>query len=104
MNDKIIETTIEVLGKKMQIKCQESQVSALQKAAQLLHEKMIYFRTQGVLEFDKMAVIAALNFAHQLLNFEAQKENHLQNINQRLSDLQNKVDHALEQMELQEYP
>ncbi len=95
MSDKMVETTIDVLGKKIQIKCQETEVAALQKAAHCLAEKMTYFRSQGVMEFEKIAVIAALNLAHQLLGFEAQKENHLQTINQRLHDLHNKVDHAL---------
>jgi len=102
MND-ITETTVEVLGKTFQIKCAASQISSLQKASQYLNEKMQSFHAQGIWEFDKIAVIAALNIAHQLLTQEAQKENHLQAINQRLHDLQNKVECALmpsEQMEL----
>ena len=96
MNDNIAETTIEVLGKVFQIKCAESQIPQLQKASEYLDEKMRYFRQQGIMEFEKVAVIAALNVVHQLLSHETQKENHLQAINQRLHNLQNKVDQALQ--------
>jgi cell division protein ZapA len=100
MSDIIAETMVEVLGKTFQIKCAESQISSLQKASHYLDEKMRYFRQQGIIEFEKVAVIAALNVVHQLLSHEAQKEIHMQTINQRLHDLKNKVDNAL-QLELQ---
>ena len=104
MSDAITEITIDVLGKIFQVKCVESQVAALQKAAQYLDEKMRHFRAQGIVEFDRIAVIAALNVVHQLLTQEAQKENDMQTINQRLHHLQDKVEQALmpsEQIELQ---
>jgi cell division protein ZapA (FtsZ GTPase activity inhibitor) len=68
----------------------------VQKASDYLDEKMRYFRQQGMSEFDKVAIITALNIVDQLLNHESQKENHLQVINQRLHDLHNKVEQALQ--------
>lgn len=102
MNDSLIETTIEVMGKTYQIKCAAAQQDALLKASGYLEEKMRYFRQQGVTDFEKIAVITALNVIHQLLSFENQKENQLQMINQRLHELKDKMEHALmpgEQME-----
>lgn len=96
MSDTISETTVDVLGKTFQIKCAESQMASLQKASLYLDEKMRYFRQQGIVEFEKVAVIAALNVVHQFLSHESQKETHMQAINQRLHDLKNKVDHALQ--------
>ncbi len=95
MNDPIAETTIEVLGKPFQIKCAESQKAYLEIASDYLDEKMRYFRQQGILEFDKVIVIAALNIVHQLLTQETQKENQMEGVNQRLRDLRDKVDQAL---------
>src|SRR5579872_4035189 len=95
MSDTIAETTVEVLGKTYQIRCAESQMASLQKASRYLDEKMRYFRQQGIIKFEKVAVIAALNVVHQLLTQESQKEMHLQIINQRLHDLKDKVEAAL---------
>lgn len=96
MTDPIADIMIDVLGKPFPIKCAESQKEYLQKAAEYLSEKMRYFRMQGIIEYEKIAVIAALNIVHQFLTQEAQKEGHLQNVNQRLEALQHKIDHALE--------
>jgi len=104
MNDNIAEMSIEILGKTFLIKCIESQISQLQKASNFLNEKMRYFRSQGIGDFDKIAVIAALNVVHQLLMQESLKETHMHAINQRLHELQDKVEQALmpcEQMELE---
>ena len=95
MTDKIISTTIEILGKTYQIKCPDSEVDALQKAAGYLEEKMQQVRHSGITQMDKIAVIAALNVAYQLLNFDSIKQDAMQNINQRLQDLQTKVEEAL---------
>lgn len=96
MSDTITETTtVEVLGRTFQIKCDESQIEDLQNASHFLDEKMRHFRQQGIGDFEKIAVIAALNIVHQLLTQEAQKEGHMQAINQRLHELQNKVELAL---------
>lgn len=102
MSDLIAEMSIDVLGKTFQIKCAESQIEYLQKASHYLDEKMRYFRHQGIAEFDKVAVIAALNIVHQLLTQEAQKEGHMQAINQRLHELQAKVEQALMPIESME--
>ncbi len=90
------EITIEVLNKPFQVKCPESEMALLQKAADYLDEKMRYFRAQGITEFEKIAIIAALNVTHELLTYDARKENSLQTIHERLLDLKNKIDCALQ--------
>jgi cell division protein ZapA len=63
--------SIEILGKTYQIKCHAHEVSSLQKAAEFLEEKMRVTRDgAGVLSIDRIAVITALNIAHQFLNLE----------------------------------
>ncbi len=103
MND-TTDTSIEIMGKAYQIKCPTSEVNSLQRAAQYLEEKMREVRASGVLNFDRVAIITALNVAHQLLTLEQQKNQHAQVINQRLIKLQNKVESALVQLELEEQP
>ncbi|EKD55096.1 MAG: hypothetical protein ACD_60C00026G0003 [uncultured bacterium] len=95
------ETTVEILGKTYQIKCPAAEVDALQRAAEYLQEKMRHIHDgSGIMHLDRVAVIAALNVVHQLLTFESQKENYIQNIHQRLRDLHNKIEHALAPVEL----
>jgi len=98
------DTSIEIMGKTYQIKCPEAEINSLQCAAQYLEEKMRLIRASGILSLDRVAIITALNVAHQLLVLEQQKNQHAQLINQRLTELQNKVESALAQhaqMELQ---
>lgn len=91
-------TTINILGKDYQVKCAESDLSSLQRAATYLEEKMRHTRDVGkVLSIDRIAVITALNIAHQFLSIENQSSSHIQTIQQRLRDLQSKVENALEQ-------
>lgn len=91
------DTSIEIMGKTYQIKCPETEINSLQRAAQYLEEKMRLIRASGVLSLDRVAIITALNVAHQLLMLEQQKNQHAQLINQRLTELQNKVESALAQ-------
>lgn len=95
MTHKSAETTIELLGKSYHIKCPDAEIASLQQAAQYLEEKMRQVRNSGIAQLDKIAVMAALNITHQLLNFEAIKQNQMQDVNQRLHDLKTKVEHAL---------
>src|SRR5690348_3583572 len=104
MTKEMPDTPIEIMGKTYQIKCPESEVSALHRAAEYLEEKMHDMREAGILSLDRVAIITALNVVHQLQTLERQKSHHLQMMNQRLLDLQAKVENALAQsaqMELQ---
>jgi cell division protein ZapA len=87
--------TIEILGKSYQIKCPPSEIDSLQQAAAYLEEKMRITRdVAGVLSIDRIAVVTALNIAHQFVNQENQKNNYLR-MEQGLKTLQNKLENAL---------
>jgi cell division protein ZapA len=89
-------TTIELLGKPYQIKCQENEVAALQKAAEYLNNTMKSLPASGkLLAPEKLGVMAALNLASQLLELEQQMSQHLHFLNQRLGNLQSKIENAL---------
>lgn len=97
-------TTIEMLGRVYQIKCEEKEIDSLQRAAQFLEDKMRNIRDSGkVLSIDRIAVLAALNIAHQYLALEIQNNNLQKMLEQRLLELQKKLETALithSQMEL----
>lgn len=89
------ETAIEIMGKTYQISCPESEINSLQCAAQYLEEKMRLMRESGILSFDRIVIITALNITHQLLMLEQKKNERTQVINQRLTELKNKIESAL---------
>ncbi len=99
MTDKIVTTTIEILGKVYPVRCSEAEVSSLQMAAQMLNKKMSEVQESGkAINLERIAIITALNLANQLLQSDTQKSVVMQNINQRLLQLQNKVDSALNEV------
>lgn len=91
-----VPVNIEILGKTYQIKCAENEVEALQKAASVLDEKMQKVQSTGnLINFDRVAVLAALNLTHQVLHLEQQSHQMAQSVQQRLQELQTKVEAAL---------
>jgi cell division protein ZapA len=105
MTKDALETTVEIFGKSYQVKCPDTEVTALQRAAQYLEEQMRNMREAGhILSSDKIVLAAALNIANQLLSLESKTYHQAQSLQQRLTDLQDRVEKALmptEQLELQ---
>ena len=96
MTNELTEVTVEILGKPYQIKCPPTETAALRQAARYFEEKMRHLHDGSVImNVEKIAIIAGLNVAHQLLDYENQKERDLQGIKQRLLGLQNKIEEAL---------
>jgi cell division protein ZapA len=91
-----IHTSIEILGKLYPIRCPEPEVKLLQQAAKLLNEKMTEVKDSGkVINIERIAIIAALNIARQFLEVEQQKITNTNKINHRLTQLQDKLDAAI---------
>lgn len=89
-------TAIEIFGKIYQIKCPESEVHALERAAQYLDEKMRETRDVGnVLSIDRIILITALNIAHQILILEDQNLSEIEKMNKRIHDLHLIIENAL---------
>lgn len=96
MTDKIINTTIEILGKFYSIRCPESELNSLQQAAQYLNKKMTEVQDSGkAINLERIAIIAALNITNELLQSDQQKSSLMGKINQRISSLQDKLDTAI---------
>ncbi|MGB1868703.1 MAG: cell division protein ZapA [Porticoccaceae bacterium] len=95
-----ISLKIQILDKEYQVNCQPEEREALEYSAQLLNEKMDEIR-QGshIIGLERIAVMAALNLAHDLIRSQAsgqrdaQASNILQSMDAKLdavlSDLAN---------------
>jgi len=68
MSEKIARVSVRILEKEYQVACPVDERSALLDAAELLNSKMREIRDGGnVIGLDKIAVMAALNLANELL-------------------------------------
>jgi cell division protein ZapA len=98
MADKTTSATIEILGKFYPIRCLESELSSLQAAAEYLNRQMLEVqKSHALLTADRIAIITALNVAHQFLEAEQQKNRYIYQVNQRISELQSRLDHTINQ-------
>ena len=96
MTERTVTTTIEILGKLYPVKCPESELKSLEQAAAYLNQKMGDVKDSGkAINFERIAIITALNIAHQFLKIDQQKSTMVNKINQRIVQLQEKVDIAI---------
>ncbi len=88
--------TVKILAKEYQIACPEEEKHNLIEAAMLLDSRMKEIRVNGrVIGLERIAVMVALNLAHDLLKMD-----------RRLLEMHNKIEGALitrDQVPLDEY-
>jgi cell division protein ZapA len=95
-SNQTISTTIEVLGKPYPIRCLESEYESLLQAADYINRKMREVQESGkAINLERIAIITALNIAHEFLQLDQQKDGLLSKINHRIVLLQNKLDTAI---------
>lgn len=96
MSNPLANTTVHILGKPYAVRCPESEVAGLQNAAQFVDQQMQQVQASGkAINLERIAVITAVNIAYQLLQTSEEKSSTLQNINERLSRLQEKIDASI---------
>ena len=86
---------IHILGKEYQVNCPPEEREALERSAQLLNEKMEEIRGGSqIIGLERIAVMAALNLAHDLIQTEQSAE---QNsfASDVLQTMNSKIDSAL---------
>ena len=89
---------IQILDKEYMVACPEDEREALFASAEFLSDKMREIRDAGkVVGADRIAVMAALNMAHELLQQRNSKDDYQHNISNRIRALQDKIDLALNQ-------
>ncbi|WJW75873.1 cell division protein ZapA [Thiohalobacter sp. IOR34] len=90
--------SVRILDKEYMVACGEDERDALIASAEYLNGKMREIRDSGkVIGIDRIAVMAALNLAHELLLQQNRKNDYHQTMSARIRSLQEKIEVALNQ-------
>jgi cell division protein ZapA len=86
---------IHILGKEYQVNCPPEEREALERSAELLNEKMEEIRNGSqIIGLERIAVMAALNLAHDLIQTEQSAEQNSL-ASDVLQTMNSKIDSAL---------
>lgn len=97
MSRKIDAVTLTILGKEYKIACELDEQDDLIEAARQLDMNMRKMRDSGKVNgADRIAVLAALNLAHELQIVKNQNVQLSQNLARHLADLRNKINQTLD--------
>ena len=89
---------VHIMDKEYLVACPDNEREALYASAEFLTEKMKEIRDSGkVVGADRIAVMAALNMAHELLENRHLKDDYQHSISKRIRALQDRIDVALNQ-------
>ena len=88
---------LNILDRDYRVNCPDGAEAQLKDAARYLNEKMVEIKNASssagkVLGTDRIAVIAALNITHELLEIQQQQGNHTE----RLNKIHQMIDEALD--------
>ncbi len=87
---------VHILDKEYLVACPDDEREALFASAEFLTEKMKAIRDSGkIVGADRIAVMAALNMAHELLENKTVKSDYQHDVSKRIRALQDKIDVAL---------
>ena len=90
--------TVRILDKEYQVSCPPEDVDSLTQSARFLDQRMVEIRNSGkVVGLDRIAVMAALNIAHEFLSGELQSKDTEASTKQRLNQLSERLGNALAQ-------
>lgn len=96
MSDEPVQVNIKILEKEYRIACQPHQQEDLRTSARLLDQRMREIHKHGrVIGTDRIAVMAALNIAHDLVQLQRARPVFDEDAAQRLQRLQVQVNTAL---------
>lgn len=96
MIEEPLQVSIKILEKEYRIACDYHEQDDLRASARLLDNRMREIRQSGrVIGTDRIAVIAALNIAHDLIQIQRSRPNYGEDTNRRLRQLQDQVSAAL---------
>jgi len=88
--------SVSILGREYRLACSPDEKDALLKSAQLVDTKMQTIREAGkVMGADRIAVMAALQFAHELLNERGADGVEVGELRRRVRDMLQVCDEAL---------
>ena len=89
---------VRILEKEFQVACAKDQESALRDAAHFLDKQMRQIRQTGrVIGLERIAVMAALNIANELLAYKHAPSKSEEAFSERIQNLKEKIDGVLSQ-------
>jgi cell division protein ZapA len=95
MNDRMVRVSVRILEKEYQVACLPEERSELLDSAELLNSKMREIRDAGnIVGLDRIAVMAALNLAHELLKRERNDAIESE-VSERVRQMRERVESAL---------
>lgn len=97
MQNSVTDTvTISVLDREFKIKCPQNKTSELKKAAAYLDNKMReVHHGNKLITIDRIAITAALNITHELIQTEQLSQSNICDIKNRLLNLKHKIHQTL---------
>jgi cell division protein ZapA len=97
MTDMYAHVNVKILEKEYQISCKAEERAALMESAELLDSKMRQIRESGkVSGLDRIAVMAALNMANELLLARGKGETLETDVASRIQAMRERVESALQ--------
>lgn len=97
MTDTPIPVTLLIMGKEYKIACSQEERDDLIRAALHLDMQMRQIRDSGkVIGPERIAVMAALNLTHDLIQLQNQNKVLIDGVNERIAVLRRKVENTLE--------
>lgn len=101
MSEPYAQVSVRILDKEYQVACPASERTDLLDSAEILNTRMREIRDSGrVVGLDRIAVMAALNMANDLLHAKARDQALEGDISDRLKLISDRVDSALSSTEL----
>jgi len=92
--------TIKVLEKEYRVACPPEEKEGLIASATILNEKLMQIKSKGsVISTERIAVMAALNMSHEILNGKDLVDEHA-NLNDRIDNLSERIDNTMREIKL----
>lgn len=83
---------VKIVDRTYHIKCSKEEAAQLQQAAQYLDEQMRQLRQSATAKTtEQVAIVAALNICHELMQFKSQNNAAVNGVNQQVKLLQQRI-------------
>jgi cell division protein ZapA len=89
--------TVQILDKEYRIACPEGEEETLRASAQFLNDRINQVRSGGkAIGTDRVAIMAALNLAHEFLSHQNEQEQYAKHVNKKVRNLHDRIDRAIQ--------
>ncbi|HEY8537326.1 MAG TPA: cell division protein ZapA [Steroidobacteraceae bacterium] len=96
MNDRMVRVSVRILEKEYQVACLPEERSELLDSAELVNAKMREIRDAGnIVGLDRIAVMTALNLAHELLKLRNRGTEAQIDVGRRVRQMRERVESVL---------